>query len=387
MENVESFINDRRLSQEFRQKTFCGFKTSDVKKELLKQLTSSKIEGALYFTAELICSGDFTSLWETIFAFYSRYIHIGNVKLAILIDRSFTKFRTIARNGYSQCELNMRNCQHIRKIFCQLVCVLCVTKRKHCLVEQKISRTDFEMTHLTEKLQAPTIEVSLQDGDPMELLIAVNEMSYHIRKRDAISAIYWVEWILEYDAMRTSKKDKLICARRSDMEVQPKYQVEPIWIVWELLLNICDGGTAVSDDPLNIAGTAKLQQKVIQSLLNMFCASYSVPRKRKYMIYIAVSILTEAIDYEQALLNEKQIVESVIANVNDIYLRIKNSQGNEVGGGPVEQSNESNESNQGPRGVVARVSDKEINLHKTIARLDAVNAFSETFIPRIPNNF
>jgi len=384
MENVESFINDRRLSQEFRQKTFSGFKTSDVKKELLKQLTSSKIEGALYFTAELVCSGDFTSLWETIFAFYSRYIHIGNVKLAILIDRSFTKFRTIARNGYSQCELNMRNCQHIRKIFCQLVCVLCVTKRKHCLVEQKISRTDFEMTHLTEKLQAPTIEVSLKDGDPMELLISVNEMSYHIRKRDAISAIYWVEWILEYDAMRTSKKDKLICARRSDMEVQPKYQVEPIWIVWELLLNISDGTAAIDE---NIAGgTATLQQKVIQSLLNMFCASYSVPRKRKYMIYIAVSILTETIDYEQALLNEKQIVESVIANVNDIYLRIKNSQSKEVGGA-VEQSKESNQGKIGMSEGIARISDKEINLHKTIARLDAVNAFSETFIPRIPNKF
>ena len=64
-----SEINDIREQPEFKGLSFSNYKRSDVKKQLITNLLNGKIENSNYWCAELICSGNFPELWDTIIHF------------------------------------------------------------------------------------------------------------------------------------------------------------------------------------------------------------------------------------------------------------------------------------------------------------------------------
>ena len=79
----------------------------------------------------------------------------------------------------------MRNNDKIRKIFGEIMCILCDAKRKHSFDNIKIKKEDFDMTQMTDRFKAPTTEfakeIFLKD-DPQELYIAMNELAFNISK-------------------------------------------------------------------------------------------------------------------------------------------------------------------------------------------------------------
>ena len=161
-------INDVRVS--FRNITFSKFQKSKARLELLKNLYDEKIENACYWSAEFICAGHYLDLWDIILYYVYKYIHNGNPKLTLYLNMRYNNFISILQNGYSKELLALRNNEKIRKLFCEIICVLCFSNKKNVISDVKLDKNNsFDLTCMSEKFKAPNvtyIEEILKDDDP-----------------------------------------------------------------------------------------------------------------------------------------------------------------------------------------------------------------------------
>jgi len=314
-------INDIRSEKEFNGITFSKFKRTDVKKELLNSLSTGKIEQALHWSAEFICCGCFIDLWDIILNFVGKHIHLGNPKLPIYLELRFKIFKDII-STYIGVELDMRNNAKVRKLFAEIITVLCNSKKKHSIESIKIKKQDeFDMISMSNKLKAPTVQYAtaiFQKDDPKELFIATNEFAYHVSKdsSNSLEACYWLEWIMEFESLCKKKKEFCICEKRTFVVVDEKCHKEPIWMIWDVLFH------TISTSKNEIA------KKILKSLFELFCVRYTsgTKKKRKYLLYFAISLLTDKFESNIDIIENKSNLDNITKKINIIYREIKKNE-------------------------------------------------------------
>ena len=326
-------INDVRNT--FKNITFSNFQKSKARYELIKSLCDEKIENACYWSAEFICSGHYLELWDIILYFVYKYIHNGNPKLALYLNMRYNNFETIINNGYSQNILVLRNNDKIRKLFCEIICVLCYSVKKNVICDIKLDKNEsFDIASMSERFKAPNvsyIEYILKDDDPKELIIPINELVYNLINKNIINVYYWLEWIIEYENICKKKKKKCACENRSFAPKGSTHDI--IWIIWDILLYYSDPSLTsrtynLHNNNNNNNNNNEIKYKIIKSLLELFVIKYSnsVKKKRKYIMYFAFALLIEHNPINSAIITYPEKIEAIVSKIDNIYKDIKKNE-------------------------------------------------------------
>jgi hypothetical protein len=155
-------------------------------------------------------------------------------------------------------------------------------------------------------------------------------------------AYYWLEWILEFETLCKHNKELCIAETRSFAPVLDKYKKDTIWIVWDIILNSC------KENPLI--------KKIINSLLEIFSIKYTsgVKKKRRFIIYFVINLLTENVDFNIDIISDKQKIDNIMKKIGLVYKDVKK-----------------NEITLGTDYLFAGI--EKTNLDKTIERLEKMN--------------
>ncbi len=329
-----NYINDVRKT--FRNITFSKFQKSKARLALLRSLYDEKVENACYWSAEFICAGHYLDLWDIIIYYCYKYIHNGNTKLTLYLNMRYTIFVNIVNNGYNNNILPMRNNEKIRKLFCEIMCVLCYSNKKNIINAVKLNKDDsFDLTSMSEKFKAPNVsyvDVILKEGDPKELIIPINELVYNLVNKNIINVYYWYEWIIEYENICKKKKKKCACHNRGFAPNGHSHDI--VWIIWDILYyysdpSIIDRKYNINDTNSNASSNYNgLKYKIIKNLLELFIIRYNnnVKRKRKYIIYFAFAILIENMNFNINILNKQDEISAIVSKINNIYKEIKKNE-------------------------------------------------------------
>jgi hypothetical protein len=98
--------------------------------------------------------------------------------------------------------------------------------------------------------------------------------------------------------------------------------------------------------------------------LRLYCIRFTpgVRKKRRYLIYFAISLLTTEYDSKIEMINDRIMIETAIGNINAIYKQIKQHE--------ISPETDYLFSSSGYSG------DKNGDLERTIKRLEALNSMN-----------
>jgi hypothetical protein len=314
-------INDVRNIHDFKSTSFSEYKKTDVKRKIIESLLSENVEPSCYWCCELLCAGHFGDVWEIILYYISKYIHIGNPKIAIYIEMRYNIFRNIMNQGTFISDLDARNHDSIRKLFAEIICVLTLSPKKPSIELMKIkSNIEFDVVHMSTKLKANNIEYireSFLEKDPRELFIAMNEFAFSLssNEKNMSYACYWIEWILEFEALCKKRKQLLKCEARN-YKVENKFRTNVIWLLWDIILDYAE----LTNNPMTV--------KCVHSIKNLFLIKFTegTPKKRKYLIYYAIQLITEKVNFNVPILPDKNIIQNITSQIDTIYKQIKKNE-------------------------------------------------------------
>ena len=318
-------ITDSRTLKDFKNQTFGGYNISRVSLALEKAIVEDKIEPALHWALQLFLSGIITSLWTKLLSLASKSINIYNPKLPEFLYNKNQQWESIVNNPKYSKEniLILRNHPTVRLLLAEMISVLVLSRKHKLYTLPKIKKDEFIIDTFKSKLEAKNnklIETIIQDGDPSEIRIAINEMAYHIYNKNSNKTLYWLSWVIEWEKINSKKYGKYECAIRTIKGVDSKYFKDVVWLIWDVIHKISSLKCSYT--------TTSEWNKQIQNLWGLYINNFTPSSRIRKQNYIVWSILyiTETIDYVIPLIDRPELLFQNLLGFDKIIVSLKSQQ-------------------------------------------------------------
>jgi hypothetical protein len=365
----DSIIRDTRTTEQLAGASFLGFCRAKVCSEFRTALVSGNAHHqAQFWCADLLCSGAIIDICDSLISVVSRHTGSLNPRLVIYLDTQITRLFDIMQNSkhaavsesvdleklnnmlYAskrrptmmesnqkpktqsktaearQKYLAFRNNKQVRELLAEMVYVVFSSRKSSGQDTIDICGTDeFDNGNMTSRLCATSTEygdVALKRADADEMRIAVNEFSYQLSlshqtpKYNTLSAVYWIEWTLELERRCKLTKTSIDCFARTHYAVDSKYRTMPLWILWDVVRHY-------ASTKANANGMA---EKVCSAIANLFCFHFSGAasrlKKTRHLLYYAVRMFTEPVEFHAPLLITNTIPPEVAETIHATYTQI-----------------------------------------------------------------
>jgi len=317
--NEQYLIQDIRHLDEFKDKSFSGFKKTDVIKTLFKSVESGKIENACHWTTECMISGYCIELLDKLIAFSSKIIHINNPKLPSYLWRKYQYFfKTIDNINLKKQKylcIHFRNNLVLRNLFFDVISVITLSPKSNRYDKYpKINEEhDFQFENIKRRLHAQANfcpDTLFKFTDPEEVRVVINELMFHFKNINSgyENSAYWVAWIFQWEKKNKKLKQKFEIDEREVTGVKKTHWKDVVWLLWTAIL--VEGNTRNDD--------VKYQ---IHSLYQLFKYDFTVSRRnlRIPLINHAIGYLTHTIKFTIPVISDKKVYLQYQCNVNIMF--------------------------------------------------------------------
>ena len=324
-------IQDNRHLDDFKDKSFSGFKKTEVYKTLFRSIESGKVENACHWLTESMISGYSIDLLDKLIAFSSKLVHINNPRLPVYLLRKFIYFYhsidNIDLKKQKHLTIHFRNNQVLRNLLFDIVSIITISpKTKRFDKYPKINETiDFQFESIKKRLHAQANfcpDTLFKFTDPEELRVVINEILFHCKNIHSgyENSMYWIAWIFQWEKKNKKMKQCFEIDERDIQDIKPSYRKDVVWLVWSAILYEAN----TRDEPT--------KQQII-ALYKLFKHKFTGPKRnlRIPLIYHSLGYLTHSINFTLPLIYDKRVYLQCQCNVN-LMFKMKRSQ--EIGGSP-----------------------------------------------------
>ena len=312
-------IQDTRHLEGFKDKSFSGFKKTDVLSTLFKSIETGKMENACHWITECIISGYCIDILDKLISFSSKVIHINHPCLPTYLWRKYQYFYKTIDNinlkKQKHLTIHFRNNQVLRNLFFDIVSVItCSPKTKRYDKYPKINEdTDFQFENIKRRLHAQANfcpDSLFKFTDPEELRVVMNEIMYHFKNINSgyENCCYWIAWIFQWEKKNKKMKVKFEIDEREVQGIKKQLCKDVVWLLWTSILL-----------EANTRDTETKYQ--INALYQLFKYEFTAGKRnsRIPLIYHSIGYLTHSIVFKKQIICDKKSYIQCQCNVNVMF--------------------------------------------------------------------